>query len=35
MKVGSKLKMIRLLRNLTLDEVATAMNEIVPEDEKT
>lgn len=34
MKVGSKLKMIRLLRNLTLDEVATAMNEIVPEDEK-
>lgn len=33
MKVGSKLKMIRLLRNLTLDEVAKAMNEIVPESE--
>lgn len=33
MKVGSKLKMIRLLRNLTLDEVAKAMNEIVPEEE--
>ena len=33
MKVGSKLKMIRLLRNLTLDEVARAMNEIVPEEE--
>ena len=33
MKVGSKLKMIRLIRNLTLDEVAKAMNEIVPESE--
>lgn len=33
MKVGNKLKMIRLLKGLTLEEVANAMNELVPAEE--
>ena len=33
MKVGNKLKMIRVLKGLTLEEVANAMNELVPEEE--
>ena len=34
MKVGNKLKMIRLLKGLTLEEVANAMNELVPAEEE-
>lgn len=31
MRVGKQLKRIRLLKNLTLEEVANAMNQIIPE----
>ena len=33
MRVGKQLKRIRLLKNLTLEEVANAMNQLIPEHE--